>query len=363
LTVNGTTYTNVVVGQTFATIKPTENSIWGNTGSPINADGNDGQPIEIGTKFRAAVNGYVTGIRFYKGVTNTGTHIASLWSVSGTQLATVPFTSETASGWQEVHFATPVYIKADTTYIASYFSPSGGFAISSGFFTNSGTNNPPLTALQTGVDGPNGVYKYGGGFPNGGNGANYWVDVLFMQEQTAQQVSTYTLTNIMDYNSCSNAGTALATATVAINPLPNGIIASAGSVCKGQPIELVFNATTGTGPFTLVINDSTYNNISSGVPFNSGMNSSSAPKSIWSNSTLPGTPSVTIDSSAIELGVKFRSTIAGKISGIRFYKGGANSGIHTGSLWSSGGSIGYCNVYQRNKFGLATGNFFNACKH
>jgi hypothetical protein len=339
LVVNGTTYTNVAVGQSFATIKPTENSIWGNTGSPTNADASDGLAIETGTKFRATVNGYVTGIRFYKGVTNTGTHIASLWSANGTQLATTPFTSETASGWQEVHFATPVYIKADTTYIASYFSTGGVFAISAGYFTSSGVSNPPLAALQKGVDGPNGVYKYGGGFPDGGNDANYWVDVLFMQEQTIPQVMNYTLTSVTDNINCSNTGAALSIATVTVNPLPNGAIASAGSSCKGHPIELVFNATSGTGPFTIKVNDSTYTDISSGVPFSTGVNNNSGNKGIWSNSALPGTPSVTIDSASIELGLKFRSTVAGKINGIRFYKGGANTGIHTGSLWSSTGSL------------------------
>ena len=40
----------------------------------------------------------------------------------------------------------------------------------------------------------------------------------------------------------------------------------------------------------------------------------------------------------VELGVKFRSDTAGTITGIRFYKGAANSGTHVGNLWSSGGA-------------------------
>ena len=40
--------------------------------------------------------------------------------------------------------------------------------------------NPPLRALADGTEGPNGVYRYGGGFPTNGSGAsNYWVDVAF----------------------------------------------------------------------------------------------------------------------------------------------------------------------------------------
>ena len=49
---------------------------------------------------RPTVSGTVTGVRFYKAAANTGTHIGSLWSATGTQLASATFTNETASGWQ-----------------------------------------------------------------------------------------------------------------------------------------------------------------------------------------------------------------------------------------------------------------------
>ena len=44
------------------------------------------------------------------------------------------------------------------------------------------------------------------------------------------------------------------------------------------------------------------------------------------------------DSSSIEVGVKFRSSTAGYITGVRFYKTADNTGTHTGSLWSAGGT-------------------------
>ena len=61
-------------------------------------------------KFTSEVFGTVTGVRFYKVSANTGTHIGSLWSASGTLLASATFTGETASGWQQVNFSTPVQI-------------------------------------------------------------------------------------------------------------------------------------------------------------------------------------------------------------------------------------------------------------
>ena len=75
----------------------------------------------------------------------------------------------------------PVAITANTTYIASYHTSSAFFA-DFNYFQNQGVDNPPLHALQDGVDGPNGVYLYGAGgvFPNQTYSANnYWVDVVF----------------------------------------------------------------------------------------------------------------------------------------------------------------------------------------
>src|SRR5262249_33421339 len=62
---------------------------------------NDPSPIEVGVKFDTDVTGQITGVRFYKGTGNTGTHVGHLWTGTGTLLATVTFTNETASGWQQ----------------------------------------------------------------------------------------------------------------------------------------------------------------------------------------------------------------------------------------------------------------------
>src|SRR5690242_4908034 len=58
-------------------------SIWGFTTAPKTADSGDSASIEVGVKFAADVDGFVTGVRFYKASTNTGTHIGNLWSSSG----------------------------------------------------------------------------------------------------------------------------------------------------------------------------------------------------------------------------------------------------------------------------------------
>jgi len=85
----------------------------------------DGNPVTLGVKFRSDVSGNVTGIRFYKGSGNNGSHIGLLYSSTGALLAQATFTGETASGWQQVNFSSSVAISANTTYVAAYFSTSG----------------------------------------------------------------------------------------------------------------------------------------------------------------------------------------------------------------------------------------------
>jgi len=157
-------------------------SIWDQTATPATPSVNDKKATEVGVKFQADVDGYITGIRFYKGDLNTGTHIGNLWSSDGTLLATATFVNETASGWQQVNFATPVAVTANTTYVASYHTEVGYYAANTNYFATSGVDNPPLRALANGVDGGNGVYLYGAsGFPTTSfKSSNYWVDAVFV---------------------------------------------------------------------------------------------------------------------------------------------------------------------------------------
>ncbi|MGH8572964.1 MAG: DUF4082 domain-containing protein, partial [Gammaproteobacteria bacterium] len=159
----------------------TGNTIWPGTAVPAVAADPDTSAVELGVKFRSDVNGTACGVRFYKGSTNTGTHVGKLWSSGGTLLAQATFIGETASGWQQVTFSSPVAITANTVYVASYHAPNGRYAVNEGYFTT-GVDTPPLHALQDGVSGGNGVYLYGaGGFPtNTFASSNYWVDVVFI---------------------------------------------------------------------------------------------------------------------------------------------------------------------------------------
>ena len=68
---------------------------------------------------------------------------------------------------------------------------------------------------------------------------------------------------------------------------------------------------------------------------------------LWNPATAAPSMPDSFDSSQIEVGVRFFSEIDGFITAVRFYKSATNTGTHTGSLWSVGGSL------------LATGTFTN----
>ena len=137
--------------------------------------------MELGVKFRVDVPGTITAIEFYKGAANIGPHTGSLWTSTGALLATGTFSGESAAGWQKLTLSTPVSIVAGTTYVASYHTASGDYAVTPNAFVAAGVDNGPLHALQSGVDGTNGLYLYGaGGFPSSATSSNYWVEPVFV---------------------------------------------------------------------------------------------------------------------------------------------------------------------------------------
>ena len=226
-------------------------SLWADTVTPALAAISDGQAIEVGVKFRSNVNGYICGIRFYKGSANTGAHVGTLWDSTGRALASATFTNETASGWQQVSFAAPVAISANAVYVASYHS-SGYFAYNSGYFTSAGVDSGPLHALSVAESGGNGVYQYAAtsAFPTGTyQGANYWVDVVFTTSVGADTTAP-TVTMTAPGAGATVSGTAV---TVSANASDNVGVTSVqflldgvalGSADTSAPYSITWNSTT-----------------------------------------------------------------------------------------------------------------------
>jgi hypothetical protein len=176
------TATNTPAGPTSTPFTTQVSSIWSLADTPTTASVDDPNAVELGVKFNSNVSGYVTGLRFYKGQYNTGTHVGSLWNSSGTLLAQVTFTGESASGWQTATFSSPVAITPNTAYVVSYHTNMGYFSMSRPYFTSGRSNSPLYAYSNSEISGGNGVYRYSAGsvFPNQSyESSNYWVDVLF----------------------------------------------------------------------------------------------------------------------------------------------------------------------------------------
>jgi hypothetical protein len=335
-------------------------TIWSPTNTPPVAA--DNTALTLGVKFRSTTNGYIRGIRFYKGAANTGPHIANLWAGDGTKLGEATFVNETSSGWQEQYFVTPVAISSNTTYVASYFTPSGNYAFTGAYFATQGVTNAPLIALQDQVDGGNGVFTVDttNQFPTTSvNSANYWVDVVFARlldpdtnapvvtsrfpTNGANNVSLTTsiratfnepmLTSTLNTNTFElrDAGNALVPASVSYDS--NTLAATL------QPLSALNLGATYTARVKGGVNgakDTATNALAADNVWNFTTTASIA-ANIWGNITPSGTLSVT-ETTPFELGVRFRSAVSGFIQGIRFYKGTNNTGTHIGTLWTSSGT-------------------------
>ena len=289
-----------------------------------------------------------------------------LWSATGTLLGTAAFASETASGWQVAALAQPVAIAAGTTYVASYHTDVGYYASSTDYFTQ-GVTNPPLTALADGVDGGNAVYRYGASaFPNQTyRSENYWVDVVYTAvapggpDTTPPTVLATTpasgATGVLVTTSVSAGfSEALAPATVngttvelrdaAAQLVPAAVSwSSATSSVVLVPTASLGYSTTytatvkgGAGGVTDVAGNPLAANYV--WAFTTQAPPPSGSVSIWSGGGSPSATNLN-DGQAIELGVKFRSSLAGYITALRFYKGTQDNGAHAGNLWSASGTL------------------------
>jgi hypothetical protein len=175
-------YLSVLLLSLYVSTNVWANTIWSSQSIPSLKDAGPDKAVEVGIKFRLDVGGRVNGIRFYKSSANTGIHIGNLWSSTGVKLASATFKNETASGWQQVNFPSPVTIVPNKVYVASYHTKVGHYSDDPDYFTNKGVDKPPLHALKDGINGNNGVFAYGSAssFPSQGwRSSNYWVDVVF----------------------------------------------------------------------------------------------------------------------------------------------------------------------------------------
>jgi hypothetical protein len=338
-------------------------SIFG-AATPKTAAAEDGNAAELGVRFVPTGDGAITGVRFYKGTGNTGTHVGTLWSSTGQKLASVTFGNETATGWQTASFGTPVSATAGQTYIVSYTAPSGHYAAQSFGFSSGPTDAGALFVSGGFGAQPAGVFGTAGSFPSQSyQNTNYYVDVVYSTTDSSPLVAT----NQWPLPDSSSVPTTTTISAQFLKPISAGsqsvtVKDSLGNTVAGSTS---YDATSKTVTFTpnaalngfvqytakVDATDANGNHLTAGgtwtfrtarPPNAPGV----CPCTLFDETTTPTVLDAT-DGQPLNLGVRFTSAKDGVITGIRFYKAPGHGGAHTATLWSAAGAA------------LATGTFAN----
>lgn len=322
----------------------------------------DSGAVELGLRFSPTRDSYVTGVRFYKGSGNTGTHTGTLWSAVGSPLASATFTAESATGWQTVRFTSPVPVAAGETYVVSYSAPAGRYAVQEDAFYASGLQADPFSVAGGYGARPAGVFAAVGSFPDRSYGSShYFVDPLVVMTDDSPLA--------LDQQSPLPGSTSVATSAVVSARFSRPVVASTVGVrvvdALGTqvPGTTSYDAATRTVTFrptsplagfvrhdvTITGRDSAGVSVGStaGWSFTTARPPSTVgvcPCSLFDDGTTP-TLLEDVDTAAVTLGVRFTPTVAGTVTALRFYKGPRNTGTHTGTLWRADGTS------------LATGTF------
>lgn len=322
---------------------------------PAISAANDSGSVELGLRFSPTTAGFVSGVRFYKGTGNTGTHTGALWSSSGQKLATVTFSGESATGWQQASFASVVPVSEGTTYVISYTAPNGHYAVSSDAFSARGIAAPPLSVEGGFGATPAGVYAGAGQFPSTAyRNSNYHVDPIFTTTDTSPLIVT-TQWPLADSSSVPADTTVTATYSkpVSAGAATLGLKDANGATVNGSTsydaASRVITFTPSSALNGFVKYTATVGGVDAqGVAVTAGKAWSFTtarptpapgvcPCGILNDSTAP-TVLQAADQNAVTLGVRFSADTVGTVTGVKFYKGPNNTGSHTGALWSSAGA-------------------------
>jgi hypothetical protein len=330
-------------------------SVFGET-APATADSGDTSAVELGLRFTPTTDGYVAGVRFYKSTANTGTHTGSVWSLAGQRLATVTFSGETASGWQEARFSSPIAVTAGTEYVVSYSTNTGHYAAKSYLYAYSGVSVDPLHVAGGFGANPAGVYDTNGSMPTSSfEQGNYYVDAIFESEDSSP-LRAYNQSPL-DTAKSVPAGTPIAvTFSRAVQPgtVNISLKTSAGAAVAGTT---AYDSTARRATFTptnalamgssytatVSAQDAQGNAVSSGTSWSfttvkADTAAGDCPCGLYQDSAVPTTGLVD-DRTPLTLGMRFTPTESGKVTGVEFYKDAGNVGAHTGKLFSSGGAL------------------------
>jgi subtilisin family serine protease len=291
---------------------------------------------ELGMRVISDAAGQFTRLRFWKSPGETGTHVGRVWSSAGQLLASVTFTGETASGWQEQALPTPVAVAAETVYVISV-STGGRYAATVGFF-----NSPVVNGHLRAAPAPNGLYGNVGTFPTDSYSAtNYFRDVVFVLGGGAGDVTPPTVA----ITAPANGSTVTGLVTISANASDNVGVTSVQFVAPGlnvtdatAPYSVTWDsalATNGLQTITAIARDAAGNQNSHAITVTVNNAGGAAGQTLLTTQT----PAADNYVGSWELGMRVISSVAGQFTAVRFWKSPEDTGTHVGRIWSSTGQL------------------------
>ncbi|MBD7958560.1 DUF4082 domain-containing protein [Microbacterium sp. Sa4CUA7] len=318
----------------------------------VSAD--DSQAVELGLRFTPSVDGFVSGVRFFKGPTNTGIHLGRLWSGDGHELGRVEFGDETATGWQTARFDAPVAVTAGTGYVVSYSAPQGGYSFDAAYWPYRARPSVPVGVIPGVGEASPGVFGHVGQFPAQAWGeANYYVDAIF-------EVDPHITVRVSDRDPSPDLSSVPPTSPVAVTftgDVQAGSVEISIAGPDGDPLggTVSYDAAQRRALFVAdapLAQSTTYSvSVDAAVAGNASFDpgqpwtfttsdplvpEGQCPCSLYTSLDAPQIASAG-DSSSVTLGVRFAVNRPGAVTGVRFYKGPSNAGPRKGALWTTDG--------------------------
>ncbi|WP_207211750.1 DUF4082 domain-containing protein [Promicromonospora panici] len=328
-------------------------TVFGDT-PPTSPPSGDSSAVELGMRFVAAADGYVSGVRFHKTAANTGVHRGTLWSASGEPLASVEFTGESATGWQKASFVRPVPVVAGQAYVVSYTAPSGGYTATPWAFQSQGRAAGPLTVEGGFGAAPAGLYGAPGTVPTQSwDNAAYYVDPVFTFTDDSPLVATAHAPVAGEVSVPLDAPVRITfsknvvAATIGFTVTDEAGNAVAGSVSYDAPTRTA--TFTPSAPFagfaqhTAVVTARS----TEGTELSDGGTwsfrtlrppSATCPCGVYDETTVPDIAAAA-DTEAVVLGMRFSPRVAGHVTGMQFWKSTEIQGPFVASLWADDGQL------------------------
>lgn len=312
--------------------------VFGVSAKPVQAAEQDAQAVELGAVFHVTKPGWIVGIRYYKSAQNSGVHVGTLWTATGSLLARAFFTNESTEGWQSVRFDTPVPVRPNVDYVAAYHTDTGYYAQQQYAFAAGKTlGSGPVIETK-------GVYRYGAeGFPTlSWHDSSYYVDVLFTvatSTNVASENSTLGLVSSAPKKKSSSHRSSPST-----SPLPtSSSSAPMGTAYPAAPSTSITPTTAGSSPSSSNASASPSPAGSSviGAPPPSGTSSPTIVATTPSPTQTYVTPPVTVSSTP----TASSSTTASSMSGCWSqpsacgYPDATNTGVEPGITLKPSGSL------------------------